>query len=76
MSIAVTENHKQIAVEMRDITKTFGTKVVANKNVDIVRVQPPLPWLLGLLWPRSYAMQTPRNTTKLAWQSKRNSSSR
>ncbi|MBQ4111469.1 MAG: ATP-binding cassette domain-containing protein, partial [Clostridia bacterium] len=47
MSIAVTENHKQIAVEMRDITKTFGTKVVANKNVDLTVYRGEILAILG-----------------------------
>ena len=46
MSIAVTENQKQIAVEMRGITKAFGTKVVANKNVDLTVYR-------GRSWPYS-----------------------
>ena len=47
MSIAVTEKQKQIAVEMRGITKAFGTKVVANKNVDLTVYRGEILAILG-----------------------------
>ena len=47
MSIAVTEKQKQIAVEMRGITKAFGTKVIANKNVDLTVYRGEILAILG-----------------------------
>ena len=47
MSIAVTQNQKQIAIEMRGITKTFGAKVVANKNVDLTVYRGEILAILG-----------------------------
>ena len=47
MSVAVTQNEKQVAVEMRGITKAFGTKVVANKNVDLTVYKGEILAILG-----------------------------
>ena len=47
MSIAVTEKQKQVAIEMRGITKAFGTKVVANKNVDLTVYRGEILAILG-----------------------------
>ena len=47
MSIAVTQNGKQVAIEMRGITKAFGTKVVANKNVDLTVYKGEILAILG-----------------------------
>ena len=47
MSIAVTQNEKKVAIEMRGITKAFGTKVVANKNVDLTVYKGEILAILG-----------------------------
>ena len=46
MSIAVAEKQKQIALEMKHITKTFG-KVVANKDVDLTVYRGEILAILG-----------------------------
>ncbi|MBE6652825.1 MAG: ABC transporter ATP-binding protein [Ruminococcaceae bacterium] len=46
MSTAVVENQKQIALELRNITKTFG-RVVANKNVDLTVYRGEILAILG-----------------------------
>ena len=47
MSIAVTQKEKKVAIEMRGITKAFGTKVVANKNVDLTVYRGEILAILG-----------------------------
>ena len=46
MSTAIVENQKQIALEMKNITKTFG-KVVANNHVNLTVYQGEILAILG-----------------------------
>lgn len=46
MSMATVENQKQIALEMRNVTKTFG-KVVANNHVDLTVYRGEILAILG-----------------------------